>query len=306
MIERIEIKNRGQWLAQRRQDITASEIATLFGLHPYRTALQVFLSKSGGDADEGENKAMRRGRILEPGIPVAIADERPTWRMTKATVYIRDTETKIGATPDYFLHDPDCAGDGILECKTAAPEWFERDWADGPPQYATLQCLTQMMLDGAAYGVIACLVDNRAKDLFLYDVPRHPKAEALIRHKAAQFWAAIAADTPPAPDYRRDADAIMAMFPKGGGSALNLTGDNRMPELLETRAALKQSIAADSADLEAIDAEIKHKLGDAAEAFLPGWKLSYKLQQRAGYTVSPTEFRALRITKLKEKADASA
>ena len=301
MIERIAIKNRGQWLALRRQDITASEIAVLFGLHPYRTLLQTFMSKTGQDGNEGDNPAMRRGRILEPGIAVAVSEEFPDWRLEKADCYIRDAAARIGATPDYFVHG-DPRGIGILECKSAAPDIFEKQWADGAPQYCVLQCLVQMMLTDAPFGLIACLIDNRNKDLQCYDVPRHPAAEALIRLKAAEFWTTVAAGHMPAPDFAKDGETITAMFPRSQGPALDLTQDNRMPELLVDRERMLAVLKEARGDLDAIDAEIKFKLGEAAEAFLPGWRISFKLQHAKAYEVAAKDYRVLRIKRLGDAA----
>lgn len=302
MIERIDIKNRGQWLALRQKDITASEIAVLFGLHPYRTLLQTYMSKTPrGDGDEGDNPSMRRGRILEPGAAVAVEEINPDWRLEKAKYYIRDPDARIGATPDYTIHG-DPRGPGILECKSAAPEIFETQWASGAPQYCVLQCLTQMMLLDAAFGVVACLVDNRAKDIFTYDVPRHPKAEALIRQKAAQFWNTITAGEIPNPDYRRDAEAIQQMFPRDNGSSIDLSTDNRLPMLLEERETLRAALSSSKEQLDAIDAELKHKLGEFTEGFLPGWRLTNKLQHRKEYSVAANDFRVLRVTRLNREA----
>jgi putative phage-type endonuclease len=302
-IERIDIKSRGQWLSLRQQDITASEIAVLFGLHPYRTLLQTYMSKTPrGEGDEGDNPSMRRGRILEPGTAVAMAELEPDWRLEKANCYVRDTVARIGATPDYFIHGDPRGAFGILECKSAAPEIFESQWQSGPPQYCILQCLTQMMLTDAAFGVVACLVDNRAKEVFPYPVERHPKAEDLIRHKAAQFWATVEAGQIPQPDYRRDAEMITAMFPRDNGNAINLGGDNRLPALLDEREMLRASLSVNKEQLDAIEAEIKHKIGEHTEAYLPGWKLTHKLQSRKEYTVAATAFRVLRVTKLAKEA----
>jgi len=304
-VERIPIKSRGQWLALREHDVTASDVAALFGLHQFRTLLQVYMSKIGsGEGDQGDNAAMRRGRILEPGVAVAVEEERPDWRLVKPGEYLRDTVARIGATPDYYLHG-DERGIGIVECKTAAPDVFERDWASGAPQGYVLQCLTQMMLAGAPFGIVACLVDNRAKDLFLYDVPRHAKAETLIRHKVAQFWTAIAQGKMPSPDYQRDADAIKALFPKDNGRGLDLSHDNRIGALLDDRERVKAALDGAKEQLEAIDTEIKHKLGEHAEASAPGWRISHKLQKRKSYTVAETEFRVLRCTKLKADKEAA-
>jgi predicted phage-related endonuclease len=246
---------------------------------------------------------MRRGRIMEPGVAVAVGEEKPEWRIVKADHYLRDTEARIGATPDYYIHGPQ--GVGILEAKSVAPDQFETQWANGAPRVYILQTLTQMMLADVQYGVIACLVDNRAKDLFMYDVPRHPKAEQLIRDKVAAFWESVKAGEMPKPDYSRDAAAIAEMFPNETGEIIDLSSDNRIRELLEDRATLKTELDAGLEKMKAIDAEIKHKIGDASEAGLPGWRITFKMQKRKAYEVSATEFRVLRITDLTKKEKAA-
>ena len=64
---------------------------------------------------------MRAGRILEPGVAVAIGELHPDWRLVKATSYYRLPDLRLGATPDYLLGDA-----ALLECKTASPEEWER------------------------------------------------------------------------------------------------------------------------------------------------------------------------------------
>jgi predicted phage-related endonuclease len=297
-IERIPVTSRDKWLALRRKDVTASDVAALFGEHQYRTLLQLYLDKtSEEEPHEIDNDVLRRGRILEPGVAIAVGEERPDWQIVKSQEYVRDTDLRLGATPDFEIHG-DERGLGILECKTAAPEIFERDWRDGVPMGPTVQCLTQMMLKDAAFGQVACLVDNRAKDLLLFDVPRHPAAEDMIRTRTREFWDMVAKKRMPPPDYKRDAAAILALFPKDNGARLDLSSDNRIQDLLAQREILKANCKGAEDQLDEIEAEIKHKIGDAAEAFCPGWKLTHKLQNRKAYEVKATSFRVLRITNL--------
>lgn len=302
-IELIPIRSRSEWLDLRKRDVTASDIAALFGLHPYKSALQVYLEKTGGEPDDADNTVLRRGRILEPGVAVAVAEDRPDWRMEKSTVYIRDADLRIGATPDYFVETP--AGRGVLECKSAARDIFERDWQSGPPQGHVLQCLTQMMLAEVKWGVIACLVDNFDKDIFLYDVPRHPGAEDLIRQRVAAFWDGVRRCEMPKPDYARDAAAILSLFHKDKGTSLDLSADNRMPLLLDEHETLKATIGTMKDRLEEVDSEIMHKIGDASDARLPGWRVSFKSQKRKAYSVAETEFRVLRVTNLSGKKETA-
>ena len=294
-IEAIPATSRADWLALRRRDVTASDVAALFGAHPYRTILQVYADKTGTGTDRGDNAAMRRGRILEPAVAEAWYEERGE-RLTKATLYLRSPEHRVGATPDYLTiaNEP-------VECKTAAPEVFERDWAEGPPLAYVLQCLVQVYLTGAPRGWIALMIDNRAKDFFVFDVPRNDAAWERIIAAAAVFWRAVDAGEMPAVDYSRDAAAIKALYPRDNGATVDLSGDNMLPEMLAERARLKDEVAEREDRLEAIDTEIKAKMGEAATGTLDGYRITYKLQNRKEVVIPATSYRVLRITKLKEK-----
>lgn len=302
-VDIIPITDRATWLQLRRRDVTASDVAALFDAHPYRTRLQVWADKMGVGHDRGDNSAMRRGRILEPAVAAAIAEERPAWRIEKAAEYLRDPEARIGATPDYYAADH--GRRLILECKTADPEVFQRDWASGPPLAWVLQALTQAMLADAAGAVVACMVMTRQLPVHIYEVPRHPAAEARIRAAVAELWHAVETETQPTAQ-AGDAAVLAAMFPRDNGSVLDLAGDNLLPELLAERAALKAEIGPREDRLTAIDAEIKAKLGEAAEGRLPGWRLTFKTQRREERLVPASEFRVLRVTDLREKEGLAA
>lgn len=292
------ITSKGQWLGLRKNDVTASEIAALFGCHQYRTVLDVFASKTGGDADQGDNPAMRRGRLMEPAVALAVAEARPDWRIVKVTDYYRDTIARLGATPDYRI-EGDPRGVGMLEIKTVAPDQFEK-WEGSAPLAYTLQTLVQMMLTKASFGVLGVMVMNRALDLHLFDVPRHPAAEERIQDKCAEFWARVQRNEMPTPDFARDHAAIQALYPRDTGEVLDLRADNHLPELLSKREGFKAVIKGAESEVDAIDAEIKAKLGDASIATLKGWSVSWKTQHRKETTIAAKDIRVLRVTKAKE------
>jgi putative phage-type endonuclease len=300
MIERIPIPDRSAWLALRRRDITASDIGALFGCHPYRSPLQVFADKVGEGYDRGDNSAMRRGRILEPAVAAAVAEEKPDWKIEKVTEYLRDPDLRLGATPDWFVHDKH--GLGVLETKTAEPSVFDRDWKSGPPLAWTLQCLVQMMLTDASWGAVAVLVMSRDFPVYIYDVPRHEGAEARITEKVRAFWAAIEAGQQPPADFTKDGQVIAAMFKREHeGSIVDLSGHNRMPEILDRRAELAGVLKDAEAEKDAIDAEIKAAIGLAETASVPGWRITWRTQHRKEQILAARDIRVLRIVHIGDR-----
>jgi hypothetical protein len=86
---------------------------------------------------------------------------------------------------------------------------------------------------------------------------------------------------------------------------IDLGQDNRLLAILPEREVLKDRIDGDKKQIDAFDAEIKYKLGDAEVAELPGWRISLKEEQRREYTVPASSRRVLRVKQLKEKEQAA-
>lgn len=302
MIERHFITDRATWLALRAQDLTASDIGAAAGLDHFKTPLALYAEKT-GQLVVSDNNLMRRGRWLEAAVLEAIRDEHPTWEVRKSSLYLRDPDLRLGATPDAFVWDDH----GIMtncQCKVVSKPSYERYWSDGPPMAYVLQCLTECMLSDAPQGMLAALVvDTYSADLFLHPVPRHEAAEARVRAIAANWHQRLAAGLPPPADYARDAETVAALWPNSQADpVLDLTGDNRLADLLPARAMLKAEIADLGEQVEALDTEIRVKLGAAEKAVLPGWRISCKTVNRNEYTVPASTYRQLRITDKRDNA----
>jgi len=283
MIERHSYSTREEWLAfrdppDRPADVTASVISALFGLHPRETALGLYAKRTGVDMPDADNKSKRRGRLLEPGVALAVGEERPLWQIAKANEYLRDPAIRLGATPDFYVRD-ELGRRIVLEAKTVAPDKFKKYWTDeAPPIWIALQNATQVMLDDADRGVIAALiVDGWHFDLHFYDVPRNARAEAQIRDAVTQFWANFDCGLPPAVDYARDARLLALMHPREiAGKVIDLRGDNRVPELLAEREHVMSTIKSMDARKSAIEAELRDKIGDAEIALVNDWNVKLK------------------------------
>lgn len=305
MIERHPIKSREVWLAMRSNDLTASDIGAAVGIDPYKSALQLYGEKTGQLMPSGDNKMMRRGRWLESAVIAAIEDEYPEWGpISRPKIYLRDPDLRLGATPDAVA-----GTDGELvniQCKVVSKPAYERDWSEGPPLPYTLQTATEALLMGADRSMIAALViDTYSAELVIHDVPRHAGAEGRVKEIARQFWDNVATGKRPAADYVKDRQTIAELHPVSVPlPVLDLSGDNRLAELLPAREMLKGEIAELTRQVEAFDTEIKAKLGDHERAELPGWRVSWKTQTRAERIMPASSFRVLRISEVVEQKEA--
>ena len=293
-----EITSLGEWLTWRERDITASRIAALFDQHPYLTrddlaGIMRGTSGSGAGAIPADSPAMRRGRILEPAVAAAIAEDHPEWIVTKATTYHRLPEHRLGCTPDYWL---DLLGkdDGLAQIKTVSPQQWEK-WRGRPPLAYTLQTLTELLVTGREWGVLAVMVCNPSYPVHYFDIPRHEAAERRILDAVRSWWvdwdAGLIPHAAPSAELAADLD---------DGSYRDLSADNELPPLLVERAELVTSRGTAEKRLKEIDYAVKNRMGPASTAWLPGWSITFKAQERREYTVPAATVRVLRVKAIEE------
>jgi predicted phage-related endonuclease len=306
------VTDRASWLARRTQDVTASDVAPLAGVGPKggRTAYRVYLEKAGLiTPDEADSNLMWRGRLLEPAVIAAVAEREPEWTIKPAGVYVRDSVIRLGATPDAVALNPKRPGIGNIECKVVSRPVFEEHWRadDGsvrPPLYYQLQTLAQATLMDAQWSQLAALViATFSVELCVIDIDRHEPAETRIRNISAEFWRNLGAGRFAPPDFSRDGETIDELHSEVRRTVVDLRGDNRLPAALAERAAVVAARKEADKRVKELDAEIKHKIGDAEEALVNGWRLTWKQVHRAGYSVEPTDFRKLGIKNLSPQGE---
>jgi predicted phage-related endonuclease len=308
-VDAIEITSRDQWLALRKQDVTASAAAALMGVHPYMTAYGLAAEKRGllAPVDEGAGP-LKRGRKLEAVVIEEVAERRPTWKIAPATTYFRDPALRLGATPDTMAFDPE-RGPGTVQIKTVAEPIFAQKWkVDGEiviPPWIAIQANVEAQLMGAKWVSVGLLVVGFGWEVHILDVPLHAGIFERAKRETAAFWGLMDAGKTPDPDYGRDGATIARVYAQANpGRHVDLSSDNRLPELLMERETIKARQKADEDAVKVIDAEIKAKLEDADTASLPGWSITNKVTVRKEYTVKSASYRTLRITNVAHREAA--
>ena len=273
----------GEWLARRRNHITASRVGALFGLHPFLT-LDGLVAELRGESGEVPNSSMRDGHILEAGFPYAVKADGKPWDLVKADTYHWLPEHRLGATPDFLIGD-----DGLLQAKTTSVQQWEK-WRGTVPTAYTLQTLTEMLVCGRAWGVLAIMIRTSGHPIHYYDVPRHEAAERRILDAVAEFWRRWDAGEHPQP---QTAAGLAEMV--SDGSHRDFSGDNEIMSLLAERAELVPVRRHAEKRLDEIDGAIKERLGPASSAWCPGYSLTFKPQTRRAVTIPEKTFRVLRV-----------
>ena len=264
-VERYQPKTRAEWLALRRRDVTASQIAALIEEHPYTTPLQLWQEKTGRKVSDDDiiDDAMERGLELQEIAVKRLARKLPTAKLefNDANEYWRDPALRIGCTPDVLASDP-TRGKGVVELKAIEPSIYKHTWPDGvPPFYVKAQVITQAHLVGAEWAAIGVLRVGFKVEFDLIDVPLRIEEWRALQNAASLFWQDVDSDIAPLPDFARDGAVIAELAGPSDGTHLDLSMDNELIDALYRREEHKKLMGMLDDELEAIDAMIRFKAG---------------------------------------------
>lgn len=226
--------DRDEWLALRRQNVGASEVAALFGCQAahQQSHWTLWQVKAGRIPDPFVgNERVAWGLKLEQVIAEA-ARERHGWYAVVRAQYVQhETVAGMGCTPDFYILD---GGKAVALLETKNVDWLvrKRQWGDEPPMHILLQLQHQLACTGKPRGCIAALVGGN--ELRTYEYERRPKLVAEIERRVTEFWRSIEEGRePPIDGSASTADAVAALYPHDDGDdePADMTGDNELPDL---------------------------------------------------------------------------
>lgn len=146
------VKTEAEWLALRKQYITASGAATLVGADPYSSPAALR-----NPPPFFGNSFTRVGQMLEPVVVNVFNDIMGTsFRLYENEAGHKEFYTlgRLGATPD--AHQDNKI---LLECKTTRPQTYIKYGAVPPSKYL-IQLIVQMMCVGVSDGYLAIMSTN--------------------------------------------------------------------------------------------------------------------------------------------------
>jgi hypothetical protein len=267
------------------QDVTASVIGALVGVHDYATPFSLYAEKLGlvvpevddkpvpsADGDEITVPPVLRGQVFEAPALMLLKAMHPDWTVIPANdAYFRAPSSRIGCTPDAFAIDPIRPGRGVVQVKTTSDLIFRQKWIgpDGAievPLWIACQAITEANLTGSSWACVVVLIVGASTRLRVIDIPLHAGLWDRLRGEVAEFWQRIENRRSYDPDYARDGALLASIYAHDDGTEIDLSADNRMPEIVAERARLKVIEAAgnDAEKLrKQLDAEIIAILGPA-------------------------------------------
>jgi putative phage-type endonuclease len=262
--------DRLEWLRARQDGITATDIAAIVGMHPYRTRLQVWwdkVNRAEHQLEQLDNEAMEWGLRLEEPVAQKFADLHPGWYVDQSPGLIRSASIAgMLATPDRLLTKPD-GRRSVLEVKTAGIHQ-QRRWAeDETPDEYVIQLQWQIEALELEDGYIGSLLVGRHYEERHFK--RDKKLLDILIDRAHQFWNDhVVAGVPPVADPFEDAQLLNRIYKVEPGLMVELEGEARAA--WENRVKLKEDLEAVTKAIGECEATVKQALGPADVGTIDG------------------------------------
>lgn len=306
--------------AERQHYIGGTDAAAVLGVSRYKTPLGLWAEKTGAVASKDRNGEL----------PVKIGNKLED---VVAELFTEETGLKVRRVRDVQRHpkydfiraqiDRRVVGDdAILECKTASAfkvgEW---DGEDVPTEYI-IQVLHQLMVTGASYGYLACLIGGNVK-FVVKKIERDEQMIAELLEKELAFWEKFVKPKVMPSVAAADDSTLLALYPNAREQEDPITLDEESDAMI---ARIKEIGSEKSGEIgklieekKELENAIKLKLGESSLAVAGNWKITWKNQSSnrldigrlaaekpevwAQYAITGTT-RVLRISENKKKEAA--
>lgn len=268
---------REDWLEVRKSGIGGSDAAAAVGLSPYQSQLELWLVKTGRDANlpkpdpDDTTEPVFWGQLLEP-IVAAVYTKQTGHRVRRVNAVLQHP------TIPFMLANVDREVVGnrdvqLLECKTAG-EFGARLWRDGVPEYVTLQVQHQLMVTGKQAADVAVLLCGQKLDV--HRIKRDDRVIARLIELEAVFWRYVETDTPPPADGSESADRALRCLYPGIGGTVDFSGDRHLSSVFADLVSVRADIEA-RAQVEAqLKQTIVQSMGEADRALFETGSVSFK------------------------------
>lgn len=251
---------REDWLEVRKCGIGGSDAAAAVGLSPYQSQLELWLTKTGRDANlpksdpEDTSEPVFWGTVLEPIVAAAYTKQTGNRvRRVNAVLQHATIPFMLANVDREVVGNPEVA---LLECKTAG-EFGARLWRDGVPEYVQLQVMHQLMVTGKHAADVAVLLCGQKLDV--HRIERDDALIARLVELEAAFWRYVETDTPPPADGSESADRALRCLYPGTGGTVDFTDDRRMSSAFADLVAVR----ADIEHRQTIEAQLKQQIQQA-------------------------------------------
>ncbi|MBO7158116.1 MAG: YqaJ viral recombinase family protein [Clostridia bacterium] len=263
-----------EWLNLRRTFIGGSDAAAVVGLNPYTSKYSLFWDKVGALPPKEDTEPMRLGRDLEEYVARRFMEKTGKKIRRDRKMYVIDEYPFIGADIDRRI----VGENAILECKTTSARTKCNFESGEIPLHWYCQCLHYMNVVKADRCYLAVLV--MGVGFYVFTIEEDVDEQAKLLSKEIDFWQEhVLKGIPPATDgSEATVEALKNVYSKGDGTETVSLSD--MEDLLAERAMAKATIDDMSRRVDAIESEIKARLGDNVRGESDGYVVTWKRTTR--------------------------
>lgn len=248
-----------------------SDIGAILGVSKYRSAMDVWLEKTGKKVDHKDSFALRFGSFAESFIadeyalltgehivdhPHGIVHPEHSFCVGHIDRFVLDDKELPLFRPDGTLN-----AKKLLECKTAN-HYSQNDWGepgtDAVPISYMCQSLWYLGITQLPEIDIAVLLSG--SDLRIYTITRDLELETLLFERAALFWTEhVQKDIPPKPQSISDCQALFQRSSIGK----RLEASSEALDLIRQLKALESQAQVEEAQIDAIKQALMETMADA-------------------------------------------
>lgn len=207
----------------RKNGIGGSDAGAILGLSPYKSAVDVYLEKTGSVTEIADNDAIYWGNVLENTVAQEYARRTGAAIMRRNAQFQHPEHRHMLANIDRWV-----AGQKkILECKTAGQYMADKLGPSGTdlvPDDYLVQCQHYMIVLGVDVCDLAVLIGGR--DFRIYTIGLDRELADIIIAREYDFWNNhVIAHVPPAPQSVAD---IESLYPADDGQTLVASAEIEM------------------------------------------------------------------------------
>lgn len=297
-------ENREQWLKLRQSTVGSSEVATVVGMNPYETPLEMWARKTGKLPPKEATPAMEIGSFMEPLIGKLFGKALRVQVERANILACHDEREWATASPDFWAH---MGGRKIVETKFTTPR-NRHIWDDGAPPHYMLQLNWQLGICGIDHGYVCGLIGGDAEDFVYENLVFSQELFDYCMERAERFIENVRADIPPKAVAGESSLLAKVQGPRVDEVVVIKPEDVHLVEYFEdvrdARAAATRRKEELDTEYDGAKVQLMELLGNKEYGALPdGRHVTAKTSRNNGYTVAPYEYVTVSVKTLKEKKD---
>ncbi len=248
-----------EWLAARREHVTATDVAVILGLSPWRCEQDLADEKLAGNG-QATTLRMRVGNALEDLIADAYAAQSGHRVRRVRGLWESRTHPWAAASPDAT------AAGRLVELKWSGSR---STFASGLPDHIAAQCQWQAFVAEVPVVDVAALTvgDDEVR---VFTVTADPTIQANLVIAAEDFRRRLAAGGP----FDQSLDSVKRRYPTDDGT--EMVADAELDSAVRALRALRESRRALEESEAALETTIKTRMGPIARLVGSGWSVTWK------------------------------